>query len=287
MQELVEVVVRNPGSPGGSDAVTKTSPVGKARVALLFCLSLLALYSGLFLFYHELRFPMIWDEQPYWRTSLLISKSVIPDLRLLRNYDQLNTPLPFIIFGALEYFFKDGLFVGRMLNLVLSLIMACAIGVSLARTSKRRILAALGLVSFPYYLWLSCHLYTDIVATFFVFAGFWLWLRNRHVLSCLSFVLAIACRQYMLAFPLSLAVYEFTSAFDAARKFASVTSVANRMFQAISRCVAPSAACLTIFGWFWLFGGMAPRSGVALWITPTVQRHTWAFAVDSSLYFLA
>src|SRR5206468_1447664 len=154
-----------------------------------------ALYLGLFLFYDKLRFPMIWDENHFWRTTLLFSKSLIPDFRLLRSYNELNTPLPFIIFGALAHQFKDGLFAGRFLNLIVSLIITCAIGLPIGRKGGRSILAAAGLLIVPYYLWLSTHLYTDILSVFFVVAGFWLYVRNNHVLSSIPFILAIACRQ--------------------------------------------------------------------------------------------
>src|SRR6266496_4030805 len=86
-----------------------------------------SLYLALFFLSQRLTFPEIWDERHYWQTSLFFSHSLIPDLERLRNYGELSTPLPFIMFGALEYFFKWGIFSGRLLNLVLSFMMTCLI----------------------------------------------------------------------------------------------------------------------------------------------------------------
>jgi 4-amino-4-deoxy-L-arabinose transferase-like glycosyltransferase len=83
----------------------------------------------------------------------------------------------------------NGILAGRLLNLVLSFAMICLIVFPLAQKGKSGVLAACGLLIFPYYLWLSSHLYTDIIATFFVFLGFWLYLRNQHVWSSLAFIL--------------------------------------------------------------------------------------------------
>jgi len=230
---------------------------------------------------------MIWDETHFWETTVLFSKSSFLGLDLVRDYNELNTPLPFIIFGALEHFSKDGLFAGRLLNLLLSLIITCAVGIPLGRKNKRSILAAVGLLSVPYYLWLSRHFYTDILAVFFVFAGFWLYLRNRHALSGMSFIFAIACRQYMLAFPLAIAVYEFSATLRGAFKSGSFRPDAEAIRRTSIRWIMPSIATLTILCWFWLFDGMAPKSGIAIPDTPLVQRQAFTLAVDASLYFLA
>jgi len=52
-----------------------------------------------------LRFPLDCDETHFWRHSLLFSHSPIPDLNTLRDYDELSTPLPFVIFGQIKRIF--------------------------------------------------------------------------------------------------------------------------------------------------------------------------------------
>ena len=103
----------------------------------------------------------------------------------------------------------------------------------------------------------------------------------------MAFILAIGSRQYMLAFPVAVAVYEFTATLRSALRCDSLKSATGRICHTGMRWMMPGIAALTILGWFWLINGMAPKSGIAMGGTPVVQRETWAVAVDASLYFLA
>src|SRR5947207_5001933 len=77
-----------------SSAGGKGGGMAGRKAVLVFCLIVGGVYSGLFLFYDGLRFPMIWDEVRFWRTTLLFSERLIPDVKLLKDYGQLSTPLP-------------------------------------------------------------------------------------------------------------------------------------------------------------------------------------------------
>lgn len=70
----------------------------------------------------------MWDEIHYWQTTLLFSDDLIPTLDNWEQYRELSTPLPFVIFGALEYLFHQGIFAGRLLSLTLFMVIAFAIG---------------------------------------------------------------------------------------------------------------------------------------------------------------
>lgn len=247
----------------------------KSRVC--FVLTLIALYLGLFIYLDGLQFTPAWDEPRFWNTSLQFSQSLIPNLEQLQSYDQLNTPLAFIIFGGLEYLFKGGIFAGRLLNLVLSFTLVLLIGVSNSKSRKTSLLSAAGLLLFPYYLVLSGRLYTDIIAASFVFLGFWFYIQERHILSSLTFVLAIAARQYMVAFPLGIVAYEL------------VATLGKEGTKIRLSWLAPLVALLSIFGWVLLFRGLAPPNAIAnqTIAVPSVQKQIWSIAPDSSLYFLA
>ncbi|MBD2387209.1 hypothetical protein [Cylindrospermum sp. FACHB-282] len=248
--------------------------ISKLQLRQLFFFGLVALYLGIFFFSNKLQFAPVWDEKHFWGTSLLFSKSLIPDLGLLRNYPELNTPLPFIIFGTLEHLFHGGLFVGRLLNLLLSFVIICLVGFSGISKSQSGFIAASGILLSPYYLFHSIVLYTDIIAIFFVVFGFWFYIRSQHILSCLAFILAIASRQYMLAFPLAIAAYELSCSWKTG-------------FKLRIQLLAPIVASSSIFGWIWLFGGLAPQSGLGTEVTPEIQQLVWAFSINGSLYFLA
>lgn len=245
-----------------------------SRLSLLTALSLVLLYVIVFLLFDQLLFPPIRDEPDFWRASLNFSDRLIPQLADLKNYKELNTPLPFVVFGILEHVWQGGIFAGRLLNLALSLGIAAIVAFPTGRASKQSILAVCGLLSFPYYLLLSTHLFTDIFATFFVLIGIWFYTRDRHLISGFAFILAIASRQLMLAFPVAIAIYELLKG-------------SQIRFRPRMSWLAPLAAASTIFGWIWFFNGLAPAAAIEQAKTPEVQKTLWMFSLSPSLYFLS
>ncbi|MGF1459915.1 MAG: hypothetical protein ACFBSG_12920 [Leptolyngbyaceae cyanobacterium] len=229
-----------------------------------------------------LRGPFWWDEGPFWNSSLTFSDRLIPTLEDLRSYNSLNTPLPFIIFGFLEYLFGSGrgIIAGRFLNLFLSIGMVFLIGWPNKERGGRALLCLVGLLMCPYFLWLSGRLYTEMVACTWVLLGVIAYLRNRPLLSGLMFILAIASRQYMLAFPAAIATYEFLRA---SHDFWE-TRVFNPRRQL--RWLAPAIASLSIFAWFALFQGLAPASATVD-MAPEVQKTLWALELGGAVNFLA
>lgn len=242
-----------------------------------FVFALIALYLGLFLYLDGLRFAPTWDEPRFWQTALQFSHSLIPDLEQLKSYGELNTPLPFIVFGALEYLFNSGIFAGRLLNFILSFLMVLLIGISNPRSSKTSTLAVIGLLVFPYYLLLSGYFYTDIFAAFFAFLGIWFYVREQHILVGLAFILAIASRQYTIAFPAAILVHEL------------ITLLRTEGFKIRFKWLAPLIALSSIFGWILLFGGLAPSTALTSGQipVPSVQEQPFSLDLSGSLYSLA
>lgn len=246
----------------------------RSTKTFLFSLGLFAVYLAVFLLLDRFTEPPEWDEVDFWQTTLSFSHSLLPSFEQLRDYSELNTPLPFIIFGGLEYLFHQGVAAGRLLNFTLCFIIAFVVGVPLYHQGKHRMLAAIGLLLCPYFLWLGTRLYTDMIAIFFSFWGVWFYLRNQHGWSGLAFVLAIASRQFMLAFPVGIACYEIVACWRSGWRWSP-------------RWIVPLLAASTIFGWIWLFNGPVPASGAVLRNIPPVQQQTFALAPDASLLFLA
>ena len=246
------------------------------RRLLAFSLgAVVLLYVGLFFYFDGLQFAAKWDEIRFWATSQTFSETLLPSLDLLRNYSELNTPLPFVLYGALEHLFGGGLFAGRLLNLTLCFVMTCLVCLPARQRGLAPVLATCGLLLFPYYLYYSALLYTDHIAAFFVLLGFWWYLRDRHVLSALSFVLAISSRQYMLAFPLAVAAYEAAAHLrDPARPHL--------------RWMAPLLAAASILGWMALFeGATTDEAIVSRDSVPEFQRNQWTFVFTTPLYMLS
>lgn len=228
-----------------------------------------------------LKGPYLWDENHYWETSLIFSESLIPSLNELKNYQELSTPLPFIIFGILQHLFQQGIFLGRLFTFILSLAIAFIIGWGKNNQHHRSVLCLIGLFLCPYYLFYSGLLYTDIIASFFVLLGVMSYVHNRHFLSSIAFILAISSRQYTLAFPMAIAVYEFT-----------IMLVLHLRSHKISltqhwKWIAYVVACISIFGWIFLFQGLAPEVAIEASITPEVQKTVWAITPGGAINFLA
>ncbi|MBD2260608.1 hypothetical protein [Pseudanabaena sp. FACHB-2040] len=244
-----------------------------SSVTLFFFLTGLT-YTILFFATGQLQDPLWADEQTFLATSESFSNRLIPSLEQLRSYQELNTPLPFIIYGQVIYFFKGAPFTARLLNLLLSIVIAALIGWPKSRKRFESILSLMGLFLFPYFLWFSTRFYTDIFAVFFTLLGVFFYRQKNHVASGVMFLLGIASRQFILAFPLATAAHELLIAIREKRR------------PSLSFFL-PSIAALSIVGWVLFFGGLAPQTALSVRNVPAVQQSLWALTPESGLYFLA
>jgi len=247
---------------------------------LLFIFAITVIYLAMLAWLDFLQGPIWWDEGPFWTSSLTFNDNLWPSLDELRSYHSLNTPLPFIIFGGLDYLFGGGMITGRWFNLLLSLIIVALIGWPTKHKGTRALLCLVGLFLCPYFLWLSGRLYTEMVACTCVLLGFVAYVRDRHLLSAIAFTLGIAARQYMIAFPLAVATYEFVALIK--------TSKAKRpiAWMQVWRWIAPGLAVLSMLFWMVLFQGLAPETAI-VGKAPAVQKSTLAVTPGGMVNFLA
>jgi hypothetical protein len=241
-------------------------------------LPITAIYLAVVAWLDFLQGPCLVGRADFWKSSLTFSDSLLPSLSDLREYYSLNTPLPFMTFGLLEYLFGQGMVAGRLLNLVLSLGIVVIIGWPSKDKGERALLCLLGLFLCPYFLFLSGRLYTEMITCTWVLLGFVAYWRDRHWISCLAFVLAIASRQYMLAFPAAIATYEFLTIASQYRQGKPVSPSQHQ------RWLAPALASLSFFGWVALFGGLAPTDAIAH-KSPDVQKSTLALTPGGAINF--
>ncbi len=196
------------------------------------------------------------DEQHYWRTTDLFAHGLAASLENLDRYGELTTPLCFLVWGAIEQATGAGIFAGRLSVLLAGLGLALAVAFAPGRRATPESAWALaGLVSFPYFVPLSVHLYTDVPAALFGVLGVALHLRGRRFWGAAACVAAIATRQYMLVVPAALAAAEL---FRGWREGRLVPRAA----------IAPALACTSLLGWIALFGGLVPEASIERWPTP-------------------
>ena len=116
-----------------------------------------------------------------------------------------------------------------------------------------------------------------MIACFWVIIGFVSYIRNRHFISCIAFILAIASRQYMLAFPIAITTYEFMIAVKNIRNLDTIKTKIINLFK--WRWIAPFIAALSIFAWIYLFQGLVPKTALEVRLAPEVQRSTSNFGI--------
>ena len=227
-------------------------------------------YAALYLAFDRLAFPRRGDEWHFWRTALKFSQHTIPPLEFLRSYGELNTPLPFLLWGWMERAWHQGIWLARLLNLLLSAAMTWTIVAAAGPDAIRRGgAAALGLFLCPYFVWVSTHAYTDTLAMFFTVVGVSWHLNGWSVGAAACFILAVASRQFVVAFPAGLLAWEL---------------IRGGLRLPLRQWIAPAAGLVSLFGWYLFFGGFAPVGEVA------EQRLTAKVAsidISHALYFLA
>lgn len=259
----------------------KKSIMKKNNKTIAYYVIILTYIIYLFIF-NFLTFPVKEDEPHFWRTALTFSHSLIPTLEQMSDYNDLNTPLPFIVFGQLEFLTGNGIILGRYLNLLLSFGMLCFIIRSAKNNTKYAIFLILPLLVNPYLILTSTYLYTDILAIFFVFTGLLFYLKKNFFLSAFLFFLGISSRQYMLAFPLALLVFSILLTIQK-QKTLHFFDLINSFFNT-KAIYAMFFASVSIVIWFFLFGGFGPKTALA---RQTVLTTGNFFFVRNTLFFLS
>ncbi len=264
-----EYPLRNPDSTH-----RRTSLFTTKLGSLLFFAFIVVTYITLFLACDQLAGPTWADEDEFLATSQDFSTQLLPTLTQLKSYEELNTPLAFIMFGQVQYLFNGGLRECRMLCFALSICIAVLVGRPRRENGWGPALALIGLFLCPYYLWISTRMYTDIIAAFFGVVGWMLHRRQHHILAAISFALAISTRQYMLAIPLAVAASE------------ALDAIQRRRFPGAA-CWLPAFSTLTLFGWILVFDGLAPPAAYQARPVPDVQQTLWTFSPSNGIYALA
>ena len=221
-----------------------------------------------------LRFPVRKDEVHFWPTALSFSHTLLPTLEQLRSYNELSTPLPFVLFGFLEHLLHGGIIVARAVDLLLSLGVLLAIQFAPGQISRRSLLCSVGLVLCPYFVGMGTHLYTEMLTIAFVLGGMHAWVFGRTWLASLCFLLAVSCRQYAVAFPLALLLWNLVETRSTARLLALALPIAG------------------LVGWFIFWGGPGPRIAIESQFVATqraaqvLPEHVGYFLACVGLYYV-
>lgn len=254
---------------------------GRTGLRLVFLVILAAVFVALAWRLGWLGFEPVRDEVHFWPTSLRFAAEPLPSVDLLRDYGELNTPLPFILFGRLEAWTGRGIAAGRWLNLAVLFGTVCLFVLSARGPTTRVLLAAIGALSFPYLVGVGVHLYTDMIAAGAALAGLVATRRGRWWLTALAFVVAVSSRQYMIAVPAAIGLWRLVELFRT-RGWHPATIKAACLDPMLLACAAGAA---TLAGWFVFFGGFGPPGEVVRQGIQTTG--TLSIIPRNGLYFLA
>lgn len=203
--------------------------------------------------------PLYQDEHHYIPAAVTFSEEPIPSLHLLKSYNELNTPIPFILGGWVVWLFGENIQYLRLLTYGVSFLLLMTFIWSAPERSKRFFICLGGLLFFPNYYLVSAYYYTDIFAMATALAGTALYMKGKHLQATVFFIASVACRQYMLAFPAAVAGYELwillKNSQDIQSLIKSVFTRRNWMWYII--------ALLSIVPWVILWNGPAPASVMA------------------------
>ena len=199
------------------------------------------------------------DEFHYLPTAVFFSHEPVPSIDLLKSYNELNTPLPFILGGWVVNIFGENIQYLRLLTYGVSFLLLMTFIWSAPGNSKRFFLCLAGLMVFPNYYLCSVYYYTDIFAMISVLAGIVAYLKRAHLAGLLFFVAAISCRQYMLAFPAAIVAYEFL---ELLKKSSGLNQFLKNIFTD-KTWIFYSLAVLSIIPWVLLWNGPAPAAVMA------------------------
>lgn len=210
--------------------------------------------------------PPLRDETHYWPNALYLTSDGFPTLERLRTYSELCTPLSLTLFGWAGRITGGGLPAARYASLG-AVCLTLVLFILLARGPDRRVLpAAACLLAFPYFLGVGVHIYPDSFAILFTLLGLAMFQRDRPWVGAIFFALAISCRQYMVAFPIGLALWEVIELLRQHRARERVTAVLTS-----ARIGAGLSGALVLLAWIALWGGFGPPGEVARQAVSTAQ----------------
>lgn len=144
--------------------------------------------------------------RPGWGDEVRLHATVIEfsenfSLDYLRTYNQLSTPLPFIIYSGWGKIFGLELFHLRILSIIIALTTFMLFFKILEHFVKDRKLLFFGsifLAIHPYNVGLSIFVFTDMIAVLFLLLGFLGVIRKSLWLTAIGLAASILCRQYLV-----------------------------------------------------------------------------------------
>lgn len=187
-----------------------------AAYAVLYCIALI----GVFGFSYQ---PWT-DEEHFYFTILEFIQH--PNLDTLKHYEEMSTPLPFMLYAVWGWLFDSSLATLRIFSLVVAfttILSAFHLFKKAELTTAASFICILILSLNPYFIGVSFFVYTDLLCELCMVWVFISLIQRNTFASCVWLLLAILCRQYMVFCIPVVAVYllaqkNFSLDFDLLKK---------------------------------------------------------------------
>jgi hypothetical protein len=172
----------------------------------------------------------------------------------LKHYEEMSTPLPFIVFGLWGKLVGHQLWAMRLSAILIAVATLYQLGICCrhcVKTRKEGWLLAIGLcLGNPYFLPMGTMCYTDMLAMFFLLLAFHSMWRRDTIGLAIGTAGMLWCRQYLVFAVMSIGLIELLRfAFDP-----SARRLATKMITAVVVGIIP-------FVWLiWLWGSLAPQN---------------------------
>jgi hypothetical protein len=180
-----------------------TEKLGVITYAVFYCIALIVFFG----FDHR---PWT-DEEHFYFTVLEFIQQ--PTLHTLKHYEEMSTPLPFVVYALWGSIFGDSLAILRVFSLFITfttILSAFCLFKKFNLSTPASYICIFILTINPYFMGVGFFVYTDLLCELCMLWVF-ISLMNREILiSCTSLLFAILCRQYMVFFLPVMAIYLFS-----------------------------------------------------------------------------
>lgn len=213
-------------------------------------LVLITLFEGIAVYFAFQQSP--WgDELHFYETVKYFGQGI--SLQTLTNYNEMSTPLPFILYALWGKLFGFELNALRGLSVIIALFTYCGFYFLLAGVTRNLWLvfwASLFLVVHPYMVGFSLFVFTDMLPITASIFGLIALRKNSSWLWFFWAAIGLLSRQYFVFFSLPVGIYY------------CLRFIAKPGLTHVKMAVATLFSTLPTVALFWLWGGFSPQNNI-------------------------
>lgn len=206
-----------------------------------------------------IHYPLHGDEKHITDTIRIFANHF--NLNTIKDYPEVTPPLFYIIYALWAKVFGSTIESLRIFTLLIALVTWQLIFYLISlyvKNSRITFLLSFLLVINPYFLGTSVFVFTDMLTIMLSISAIISFLKDEYYLFLIFSSLAILCRQYAIIFPLSIIIF-------------SIINILNRKPINKRYVFGTSLTFLPLLILFFIWGDIAPLSGIQKWIVPTKQ----------------